>query len=263
MAVNSVLERSFVMIQGIGLKREEQLWKNGITDFDEFTDATALPGISQDLTPILKERANEAKRRILLNDREWIADALPEQEKWRMLSLVGDRSVALDVECAKINRTIAPVLVSVCRRGKGCTTLIRGEDLYWDRLAKLLHGTDILLTFNGSSFDLPLLRRCGFKLDGFIHLDLRRFSRRAGLAGGLKRIERTMGIRRPRELEYSTGSQASYLWNLWASRGSRRAIDLLIDYNRRDAESLFPLSYMIYHRLRTKRLMCIDGYART
>jgi len=258
-----VLERSFVMIKGIGLRREERLWKSGISDFDGFIDAIELPGISRKMTPILKEMASEARRRVRLGDSKWIAGALPEQEKWRILSLVGDKSAALDIECARINRAIAPVLISVCRPAKGCTTLIRGEDLYRDRLAKLLDGTDVLLTFNGSSFDLPLLRTYGFKLDGCIHLDLRRFSRRAGLTGGLKRIERTMGIRRPRELEYSTESQASYLWDLWTSKGSRRAIDLLIDYNRRDAESLFPLSSIIYHRLRTKRLMCIEGHTGT
>lgn len=256
-----MLENSLVLISGIGPRKEARLWSSGITSLDEFIDAKNLRGISRNRMAQLQERAMIAKSRILARDYKWIADALPERDRWRMLSFATDRTAALDIECARIGNARIPVLISVCRSRGGCETLVRGEDLYRDRLDRLLEGVDVLLTFNGSSFDLPLLSERGFGMARYVHLDLRRYSRRAGLNGGLKRIERTIGIRRPRELEFSTESQASYLWNLWVSKGNRRAIDLLVRYNRQDAESLFPLSNIIYRRLKEKTLKSFETYA--
>lgn len=252
-----VLENSLVLIPGIGPGMERRLWRSGITDLDRFISAKKLPGISMGRLLELQERARVAKSRLQASDCRWIARVLPSRERWRILSLTKDRIASLDIECARIGNMRIPVIVSVCRPREGCTTLVRGEDLYRDRLDRLLSGTEILLTFNGSSFDLPLLAERGFRMDRYVHIDLRRYSRRAGLSGGLKNIERSIGIRRPRDLEYSTESQASYLWNLWVSKGNCRALDLLIRYNRQDAESLLPISNVVYRRLREKTLISV------
>lgn len=253
-----MLENSLILIPDIGPGMERRLWRSGITDLDRFINAKKLPGVSMDRLSELQERARVAKNRLQASDYRWIARALPSRERWRILSLTRERIASLDIECARTGNTRTPVIISVCRPREGCTTLVRGEDLYRDRLDRLLSGTEILLTFNGSSFDLPLLAERGFKMDRYVHIDLRRYSRRAGLAGGLKNIERSIGIRRPRDLEYSTDSQASYLWNLWISKGNRRALDLLIRYNRQDAESLLPLSNIIYRRLKEKTLISVE-----
>jgi len=258
-----MLERSFVMIPGIGLGRERRLWELGITDFDAFIDAEWLPGISRNRLHDFHRGAEEARRRVRLGDVRWICKALPKREIWRILAMRDKRIAALDIECARRGNTWTPVVVSVCLKGKECVTLIRGENLYWDKLSRLLDETDILLTYNGSSYDLPVLARHGFRVDRCVHLDLARFSRMLGLTGGLKCLEKRIGITRPRELEYSTESQASYLWDLWEKKGNKRAIDLLVEYNRQDAESLIPLADIMYRMLRANRLKGVEGHAET
>src|SRR5215213_6250956 len=65
-------------------------------------------------------------------------------------------------------------------------------------LYEALDGVQTLVTFNGSSFDLPVIRRRLFadlKRD-FEHCDLLYVCRRRGLRGGLKRVETMLGIAR-------------------------------------------------------------------
>lgn len=52
-----------------------------------------------------------------------------------------------------------------------------------------------MITFNGGPFDLPFIRRQfpGIKLPP-AHIDLRFFLRQLGLRGGLKAIERRLGL---------------------------------------------------------------------
>ncbi|HEX5691133.1 MAG TPA: ribonuclease H-like domain-containing protein, partial [Roseiflexaceae bacterium] len=65
-------------------------------------------------------------------------------------------------------------------------------------LYSALDGVDTVVTFNGSSFDLPIIRKrlyADLKRD-FEHCDLLYVCRRRGLRGGLKRVEAMLGIGR-------------------------------------------------------------------
>jgi len=142
-----------------------------------------------------------------------------------------------------------PVIVSVCIGRGECVTLVRGDDLCWRSLGRLLDGVEVLVTFNGSSFDIPLLKKCGYRISVPLHVDILRYCGKAGLRGGLKRIESTLGIERDPKLALATHQQISYLWSAWKLNGAKRALDLLIGYNRRDTESVRSLALEIYSRL--------------
>jgi uncharacterized protein YprB with RNaseH-like and TPR domain len=85
---------------------------------------------------------------------------------------------------------------------------IWGEDVNRDNLINLLGGAEVLLTYSGSRFDLPVIRRSlGVHLDKlFYHRDLLFDCWNFRLYGGLKAVERELGIKR--EVEEVNGFMA-------------------------------------------------------
>lgn len=107
-------------------------------------------------------------------------------------------------------------------------------------LEDVLRGLDTLCTFNGESFDLPVLQKAfGISLsERFRSLDLSTECRKAGIRGGLKRIE--TGLQIPRRLRGVNGYDAMVLWDRWTS-GDRAALETLLRYNADDVINLATL----------------------
>ena len=127
-------------------------------------------------------------------------------------------------------------LTGLLRPDRGLIQLV-GDANTREDLEMLFRGIDTLCTFNGESFDLPVLRRrfgVGL-LERFRSLDLSIECRRVGINGGLKRIEATMQI--PRRLRGITGYDAMVLWERWEN-GDRDALQTLLDYNADDVINL-------------------------
>jgi hypothetical protein len=99
----------------------------------------------------------------------------------------------------------------------------------------------LLVTFNGSQFDVPFLRAHfpGARLDQ-AHIDLRFVLRSLGYRGGLKAIERNLGLTRDAAIEGVDGFEAVRLWHRWR-RGDRTALEKLILYNLTDVVNLVEL----------------------
>ncbi len=147
----------------------------------------------------------------------------------------------LDIEtCAGGDVTV----VGIFREDRGLRQLVGGE-ITDVTLCETLDGVDTICTFNGDRFDLPLLeRRVRVDLRGrFRSLDLLRECRRAGLKGGLKRLEERFGIaRRTRGMN---GWDALRLWARYENEGDRAALDALLEYNREDVMNLMQLERIV------------------
>lgn len=247
------------MLPGVGVRKESSMWDQGISSWQQLLGARRIAGISARHLDELKE----ASRRIieLCSDEraKEIGVLLPPRERWRLLGTWDDSYAALDVEAVRSNGSFVPVVISLKRGCRGPRTFVRGDDLSWRTLKEHLSGIDFLVTFNGSSFDLPLLEDSGYSVGDPLHLDLRRYCHRARLHGGLKDIERRLGISRSRELEFSTSEQVSYLWKAWERGGSKNALDLLIKYNQQDVNSLPQLAGCIYRRMAEEALCHNSG----
>ena len=105
---------------------------------------------------------------------------------------------------------------------------------------------DLLVTFNGARFDVPFLEQ-SFDLSlEYPHLDLLYPCRQIGLDGGLKAIERTIGLERDRP--DVSGEDAVRLWREY-ERGDEGALETLVSYNREDAVNLRTLADTVTERL--------------
>ena len=245
----SMIRRTFLILPSIGCKTEVRLWRKGIVDWNDFIATDHIEGLSLARKERLDGHLERADRFLDRGVTEYFCQILPSVEHWRMFDRFEEDCAYLDIETdgQYINANVTVVGI---HRGGEMTTLVRGEDLNSQSLAKALEGAKMLITFNGSSFDLPILHyHYPMAVPRLPHYDLRHACRRVGLTGGLKKIEREMGIARPREVEYVTGEEAVYLWRAWKRSGSKNALKLLKKYNQEDTENMVPIARRVYDRL--------------
>jgi uncharacterized protein YprB with RNaseH-like and TPR domain len=130
-------------------------------------------------------------------------------------------------------------------------SFIKGINLEY--FPSTLDNVDILVTFYGRCFDVPMLSRVFPQIDfsRFLHIDLCFLLRKLGQNGGLKQIERRLGIRRSEGTDGLTGFDAVQLWQAYRS-GSKEALDLLVRYNTEDIVNLHPLMEYAYKNMRAQ-----------
>jgi uncharacterized protein YprB with RNaseH-like and TPR domain len=113
-------------------------------------------------------------------------------------------------------------------------------DISSDSLLEALEGTEEVITYWGHRFDLPVIGRIlGVDLRRtFQSRDLADHCHRHGLYGGLKAVEKSLGI--GRASDGLTGADAMRLWQEWLG-GDRRALKTLLRYNEDDVVNLYLL----------------------
>jgi uncharacterized protein YprB with RNaseH-like and TPR domain len=107
-------------------------------------------------------------------------------------------------------------------------------------LLQALDGTQELLTYWGHRFDLPVIKSVlGIDLrQAYQSTDLADLCHRHGYYGGLKSVEKQLGI--PRVTDGLTGEDAMRLWEEW-TLGSRDSLRRLLKYNEEDVVNLYLL----------------------
>jgi uncharacterized protein YprB with RNaseH-like and TPR domain len=113
-------------------------------------------------------------------------------------------------------------------------------DITRTALLEVLEGADEVITYWGHRFDLPVIRKClAVNLrEAFGSRDLADHCHRHGLYGGLKVVERRLGI--SRRTDGLDGADAMRLWEEWRS-GDRKALRKLLLYNEDDVVNLYLL----------------------
>lgn len=254
-----MIVNSFRLAKGIGRTGEAGLWRSGILTWDDFLGAGRVPRMSQEKKRGVDARLEDAAKALSSGDAGFFASALPRPEHWRCLGEYGDRAVYLDIETTGVSPS-SPITMVGISDGKRVHTLIRGANLCTDNLRAILSGARTMVTFNGASFDLPMIeRQFPDALPHIPHVDLKGPLRRLGYSGGLKAIERELGIERDKRVAYMTGQEAVYLWRLWERQGRRNALDLLTEYNAADCLNLAVLARRAYRDLRRATLVAAAG----
>jgi uncharacterized protein YprB with RNaseH-like and TPR domain len=244
-----MIKRTFLILPSIGRKTEMDLWKRGMTDWDQFIDARSIPGISPARKSRLDEHLVRARHFLERGRTDYFSKVLPTNEHWRIYGRFREDTAFLDIETDSQGPYANVTVVGIHRNGR-TRTLVRGQDLSSESIKEALDGCKLLVTFNGSSFDLPILGyHYPLSVPRVPHFDLRHGCHRIGLDGGLKRIERIMGIQREREVEFVTGEEAVYLWRAWERRRRKNALNLLLKYNEEDTKNMVPLADHVYETL--------------
>lgn len=236
------IENSFIPVRGVGEKTERKLWREGITHWERFDRSAVGPTTADRIESYLEIAEDHLAKR----DARFFAETFPTGEQWRLYENFADRACYFDIETTGLDASHA-VVTTVSYHLDGEThTLVRGSDLTADRLRAAFGEADLLVSFNGKRFDQPFLEEeFGIQITT-PHLDLMYPCSRLGLDGGLKSIERAIGIDRDRP--DISGRDAVRLWREH-ERGRDGALETLIEYNREDAVNLQRLAEIVTSRL--------------
>ena len=140
---------------------------------------------------------------------------------------------------------ITVIGIHLCRSDWAEFVQLVGVDVTAQGILEALQDVDVLYTYNGSRFDLPFIHsRLGLDLEGrFAHRDLMYDCWRKNLRGGLKGVERQLGIKR--KLADMNGYQAVRLWWKYIDTFDLEALNTLLEYNREDVLNLKTLRDML------------------
>jgi uncharacterized protein YprB with RNaseH-like and TPR domain len=230
-----LIERTFQLVKGVGPWREKDIWAKGFATWDAFERAEGIVA-SQDIDADLR-RAIPRAREASLHE---LAKMIPEREHWRLYTRFVEQAAFLDLEADGDEAiTVGGVFdregpATFIRDFEGPTSLLH--------LASRLERSPVWVTFNGGTFDIPVLKRHfpGLKLPA-VHLDLRFLVRRVRLKGGLKEVEEQLGLHRPPHLKGIRGFDAIRLWREYQTTKNPDALRILVEYNLYDAINLRSL----------------------
>jgi uncharacterized protein YprB with RNaseH-like and TPR domain len=240
-----MIESTFVFLKGVGLVTERRWWSRGVLTWSNFMASDRLPGLSLARKQQCDEEVHLAQDHHQRQDARFFAKCLRHRDQWRLYEWLRQRAVFLDIE------TTANVDISVVGlyANGTMTSLVRGESLTAKRLSDEICRYDLIVTFNGTGFDLPCLRAHfpNLAIDQ-PHMDLCFLGRQLGFRGGLKRVEQMIGIERPPALQGIDGWDAVRWWNRWRQSRDASARELLLAYNEADCKNLEPLADLLYCR---------------
>ena len=234
-----MLRNTFIHVRGIGPTLERQLWHSGASTWDQFLDLCQSGSLRNPryvrFAPFI-QRSQEALR---AGESEFFQRHLPARERWRLYSEFADRAAFFDIETTGLSPDYDKVTAIGLQDSQSFRTFVQGQNL--DEFPEAAARYPLLVSFNGAQFDVPFLRAAFRGFEPRAHLDLRFPLARLGHRGGLKMIERSLGLSRPAGIREMDGFDAVILWNKYR-RGNRAALDQLLTYLEHDVKNLVPLA---------------------
>ncbi|MFW2367116.1 MAG: ribonuclease H-like domain-containing protein [Desulforhopalus sp.] len=224
------------------MKTEQKLWAAGITTWDDWS--VKPPVRLSASTRIDAESILDASRSALADDPGFFTARLSSSEPWRIFPHYRNTTAYLDIETTGLD-DFAEVTTIALYDGKKVSTYINGKNL--DDFVRDIFDYQVIVSYNGKSFDVPFLENFfNIKLD-HAQIDLRYVLARLGFKGGLKGCEKSLGLHRG-NLDGVDGYFAVLLWRLYKETGDERALQTLLAYNVEDTVNLERLAVEAYNR---------------
>jgi uncharacterized protein YprB with RNaseH-like and TPR domain/predicted nuclease with RNAse H fold len=243
-----MLQQTFIHIPGIGRETERGMWANGIQSWDDADLFEKRFGV---LGARLQQKLDDylplSRQAIKSKDAGFFQRLSAMGEAWRIFPEFSDQCVYLDIETTGLSTVFDSITLVGLYDGRRYNVYIQGDNM--GDLQAALKKYSVVVTFNGAGFDLRFLRSAfpGITLPP-VHIDLRWVSRKLGFKGGLKEIERQLGIERKASVAGVTGFDATVLWAQHL-RGEKGALEKLIEYNTADVVHLKAIMEICYDSL--------------
>lgn len=235
-----MLINTFSHIPGIGPATEEKLWNSGIRTWKEaLFQSEAIgkkaSGIQRGVQTSIAQLENKNAR--------YFENLLPASQHFRLFPEFRDTCVFLDIETTGLETT--STITTIALYDGACVRYyVQGKNL--DAFLEDIQQYQVIVTYNGKTFDLPFIQNHFQCQLPHAHIDLRYILKSLGFAGGLKKCERAMGIDR-QELDGVDGYFAILLWKEYQKNRNPKALDTLLAYNIEDVINLETLMVKAYN----------------
>lgn len=238
-----MIKQTFRHIQGVGPATERDLWRSGIRNWEDALRAgTRIKGVN------LEEGLRESIERYEQKDWAFFNRTIKSSQHWRAYPDLENGILYLDIETSPEGMEHETTVIGLYSPQKGFRGYVKGKNLY--DAADDINEHSLIVTFNGTQFDMPIIRQIFRSLsDNHIHIDLKYALQQLEYRGGLKSIEKQLGIARSSETDGMDGGEAIVLWQRHLL-GDPHALDLLLKYNCEDVKNLEPLMKFAYRELR-------------
>ncbi len=233
-----MIRSSFIFLDRIGPGMEKRIWDQGVRTWDDFLNAEHIEGLSDKAKAYHERKIREASRELYSLNSSYFLKCLPHRENWRLYRFFRDEAIFLDIETSGVESHDDVTVVGLFD-GTDTKVMIRGINLDFSVLKKALEPYKVIVTFNGSSFDFPFIKkRYPGVLPEVPHIDIRHVCDRAGLSGGLKEIEKKLGLKRSKIIDRFYGGDPFRLWRMYRVTGDEYYLNLLVEYNEDDVINL-------------------------
>ena len=237
-----MLENTFIHIPSIGENKEKKLWDYGVRTWDDYLDR--FEKLQHHSLPC--KIINESKEATSKRDGSFFGKMLPNNQTWRAVKRF-DKIAYVDIETTGLGRGDDYTTVIGLYDGENVKSYIQGKNIH--EFLEEIKKYETVVTFNGTLFDLPFIKREFPQVQlPPIHVDLRFTLASLEIKGGLKKIEAQFGLEREDDLKGLTGYDAVLLWKKYKKENDESALDKLIRYNAADIENLKFLLNHAYER---------------
>ncbi|MDP8011457.1 MAG: ribonuclease H-like domain-containing protein [Thermoplasmata archaeon] len=238
-----MLEESLKILSVISEKKEKWLKKNNVKNWDDILKS-GENFFNKDELKKLKREIKHAKKHLNKKDLEFFKKKLDPKDYYILYQDFKDKTCFLDIETTGLGDMNEITIVGIADFLGRYRVYVNGINLNEKNLIKFLKNFSIVVTFYGSRFDLPFIKKKFPHLekifDKMVHIDLCFLGHRVGFKGGLKFIEKQVGIERENQIAGLTGYDAVKLWNRY-KYGDINSLITLVRYNRSDVLNLIKL----------------------
>jgi len=235
------ISKALLHLPGFGPKKVETLRARGISSWDELIGHHEwdLPGFESD-PPVWINEIKNCQQAASTGDLRHLINTLHRSDHWRILADCLEYSTYLDIETSGEQQDSEITLI-ICKHRGVLHTFTAERNL--NKFLDLLDEIDLLVTFNGVSFDVPQLENhFRIPLHDIPHIDLRWVCYHAKLRGGLKKVENAIGLIRPTDLIGVDGAEAVWLWQRYKETRNEALLHRLTRYCAADVIGLELLS---------------------
>ncbi|MCP3678742.1 MAG: ribonuclease H-like domain-containing protein [Deltaproteobacteria bacterium] len=241
-----MITESFIHCPGVGPKTEGRLKGNGFHTWDDCLQRHS------DL-PFNGKRKERFLYNLLIsrsaldnNDIRYFVSHYPTKEQWRILARYHGEATYFDIETTGLSLYDSHISVIVAYHKGELYRFSFRDNL--DDFLMLVDESELLVSFNGSCFDIPFIER-SFNITAINcpHIDLRWVAYHQGFAGGLKRIEKSLNIKRPGMIDDIDGLEAVILFYRWQN-GDHGAWKRLMSYCSADVIATYLVSLQVLKR---------------
>ncbi|MBT3721633.1 hypothetical protein HN789_05275 [archaeon] len=250
-----MIQNSFIFLPRIKQKKEQNIWDQGVNNWNDFLTCD-IKGISKPTKANYNRIIEKSKQALRENNSNYFVGKLSSIETWRLYDYFKDEAIFLDIEASSSTSKNAYLTVIGIYDGMNTKIMVKNYNLDLNKLKNELHKYKLIITFNGSSFDIPFLNK---KHPGVLpripHIDLRHICAKIGLTGGLKQIEKKLKIKRSNIIiEKLYGGDPIKLYRMFLGSGDPYYLKLLVEYNEEDVINLKKIADYSINKLKNEIL---------